>query len=116
MSTARAPKLRRAMRDASKAGHASAVIDGTLIPIDRGYAGPGAVHDLSAAPIWGLIQALAASGVVVMGDKGHLGEDTPHAMPQAALLPLARLTTGRGNPRPSNPRNRSMKRAQWERQ
>ena len=32
---ARAPKLRRALRGASKAGHAYVVIDGTLIPIDR---------------------------------------------------------------------------------
>ena len=32
---ARAPKLRRAVRDAKRAGHAYVVLDGTLIPIDR---------------------------------------------------------------------------------
>jgi len=32
---ARAPKLRTAVRDGSKAGHAYVVVDGTLIPIDR---------------------------------------------------------------------------------
>jgi Helix-turn-helix of DDE superfamily endonuclease/DDE superfamily endonuclease len=32
---ARSPKLRRALREAGKAGHAYVVIDGTLIPIDR---------------------------------------------------------------------------------
>jgi hypothetical protein len=32
---ARAPKLRTAIRDAQKAGHAYVVVDGTLIPIDR---------------------------------------------------------------------------------
>ena len=32
---ARAPKLRRAARDAKKAGHAYVVVDGTLISIDR---------------------------------------------------------------------------------
>jgi DDE superfamily endonuclease/Helix-turn-helix of DDE superfamily endonuclease len=32
---ARAPKLRTAIRDATKAGHAYVVVDGTLIPIDR---------------------------------------------------------------------------------
>ena len=32
---ARAPKLRKAVRDAKKAGHAYVVVDGTLIPIDR---------------------------------------------------------------------------------
>ena len=35
---------------------------------------PGAVHDLTAARIWGIVQALAASGLVVLGDKGYLGE------------------------------------------
>lgn len=33
--TARAPKLRAALREAKRAGHAYVVIDGTLIPIDR---------------------------------------------------------------------------------
>ncbi len=32
---ARAPKLRKAVRDAKKNGHAYVVVDGTLIPIDR---------------------------------------------------------------------------------
>jgi Helix-turn-helix of DDE superfamily endonuclease len=32
---ARAPKLRKAVRDAKKAGHAYVVLDGTLIPINR---------------------------------------------------------------------------------
>ncbi|HEV2376993.1 MAG TPA: transposase family protein [Streptosporangiaceae bacterium] len=32
---ARAPKLRKAVRDAKKKGHAYVVVDGTLIPIDR---------------------------------------------------------------------------------
>ena len=32
---ARAPKLRQAVRDAKKAGHAYVVLDGTLIPVDR---------------------------------------------------------------------------------
>ena len=104
---ARSPKLRQALRDAGKAGHAYLVIDGTLIPIDRVAADrpscsgkhrkhgmnlqviaspdsdivwvsgplPGAVHDLTAARIWGILQALGAAGPVVLGDKGYLGED-----------------------------------------
>ena len=32
---ARAPKLRRAVRDAARAGYAYVVLDGTLIPVDR---------------------------------------------------------------------------------
>ena len=31
----RAPKLRKAARDAKKAGHAYVILEGTLIPIDR---------------------------------------------------------------------------------
>jgi hypothetical protein len=31
---------------------------------------PGAVHDLTAARIWGIIAELAASGLVVLADKG----------------------------------------------
>jgi len=33
------------------------------------------VHDLTAARIWGIVRALAACGLVVLGDKGYLGED-----------------------------------------
>ena len=104
---ARSPKLRQALREAKKAGHAYLVIDGTLIPIDRVaadrpfYSGkhrrhgmnlqviagpdgdivwvsgplPGAVHDLAAARIWGIVRDLAACGLIVLGDKGYLGED-----------------------------------------
>ena len=36
---------------------------------------PGAVHDLTAARIWGIIAELDASGLVVLADKGYLGED-----------------------------------------
>ena len=36
---------------------------------------PGATHDLTAARIRGIVRALAASGLVVLGDKGYLGED-----------------------------------------
>jgi DDE superfamily endonuclease len=36
---------------------------------------PGAVHDLIAARIWGIIRELAACGLIVLGDKGYLGEE-----------------------------------------
>jgi hypothetical protein len=102
---ARSPKLRRALTQASDAGHAYLVIDGTLISADRVaadrpfYSGkhhrhgmnlqviaspggeilwvsgglPGAVHDLTAARIWGITRELAASGLVVLADKGYVG-------------------------------------------
>jgi hypothetical protein len=34
---------------------------------------PGAVHDLTAARIWGIVRELAASGLVVLADKGYIG-------------------------------------------
>jgi hypothetical protein len=110
---ARAPKLRRALRDAQGAGCAYVVLDGTLIPIDRVaadrpfYSGkhrkhginlqviaspagdiiwvsgplPGAVHDLTAARIWGILQALAASGLITLSDKGYHGAGEPVRTP-----------------------------------
>lgn len=33
----------------------------------------GATHDLKAARIWGVIRALAASGLIVLADKGYQG-------------------------------------------
>ena len=100
---ARTPKLRGALAAAKKAGHAFAVIDGTLVPIDRVaadrpfYSGkhrkhgmnlqvissgeilqvsgplPGATHDLTAARIWGIIRELEAAGLIVLADKGYIG-------------------------------------------
>src|ERR1700722_1061001 len=35
LHAARAPKLRKAVRDAKRAGYAYVILDGTLIPIDR---------------------------------------------------------------------------------
>ena len=102
---ARSPKLRRALADARKAGHAYVVIDGTLIPVEPGgcrpavllrqdrrhgmnlqvisapdgeilwVSGPlpGAVHDLTAARIWGILRELLACGLVVLADKGYAG-------------------------------------------
>ena len=36
---------------------------------------PGVVHDLTAARIWASSKALAVCGLVVLGDKGYLGEE-----------------------------------------
>jgi hypothetical protein len=36
---------------------------------------PGVVHNLTAARIWGIVAELAACGLIVLGDKGYLGED-----------------------------------------
>ena len=34
---------------------------------------PGAVHDLTAARIWGIVRQLAAAGLIVLADKGCIG-------------------------------------------
>jgi len=34
---------------------------------------PGAVHDLTAARIWGIVRELAAAGLIVLADKGYDG-------------------------------------------
>jgi DDE superfamily endonuclease len=34
---------------------------------------PGAVHDLTAARIWGIVRVLAAAGLIVLADKGYHG-------------------------------------------
>jgi DDE superfamily endonuclease/Helix-turn-helix of DDE superfamily endonuclease len=34
---------------------------------------PGAVHDLTAARIWGIVRELADAGLIVLADKGYIG-------------------------------------------
>jgi hypothetical protein len=42
---------------------------------------PGAVHDLTAARIWGILRELAASGLIVLADKGYHGAGEPIRIP-----------------------------------
>ena len=68
---ARAPKLRRAVRDAKRAGHAYVVLDGTLIPIDRVaadrpfYSGKHTKHGMN-------LQVIAGPGGDVLWVSGAL--------------------------------------------
>jgi DDE superfamily endonuclease len=72
---------------------------------------PGAVHDLTAARIWGITGKLAACGLVVLGDKGYLGEDgirtpyrgrnKPAAQKDANRAHARLLTRATAMPRPS---------------
>jgi hypothetical protein len=48
-----------------------AIPDGQIVWVSGPL--PGAVHDLTAAPIWGIVQEVAASGLVVLADKGYHG-------------------------------------------
>ena len=52
---------------------------------------PGAVHDLTAARIWGIIAELAASGLVVLADKGCTGAGDHVRVPYKALGHPGRL-------------------------
>ena len=42
---------------------------------------PGAVHDLTAARIWGILRRLAAAGLIVLADKGYHGAGGPLITP-----------------------------------
>jgi hypothetical protein len=42
---------------------------------------PGAVHDLTAARIWGIVRTLAAAGFIVLADKGYHGAGDPVITP-----------------------------------
>jgi hypothetical protein len=68
---ARAPKLRRAVRDAKRAGHAYVVLDGTLIPVGRVaadrpfYSGKHKKHGMN-------LQVIASPGGDVLWVSGAL--------------------------------------------
>jgi hypothetical protein len=68
---ARAPKLRKAVRDARKAGYAYVVVDGTLIPIDRVaadrpfYSGKHKKHGMN-------LQVIASPGGDILWVSGAL--------------------------------------------
>ena len=42
---------------------------------------PGAVHDLTAARIWGIMRELAAAGLITLSDKGYNGTGQPVLTP-----------------------------------
>jgi len=42
---------------------------------------PGAVHDLTAARIWGIVRELAAAGLITLSDKGYIGAGDPVRTP-----------------------------------
>ena len=62
---------------------------------------PGAVHDLTAARIWGIIGELAAAGLIVLAGKGYHGVGDPVLTPTGAATspPRRRRPTG---PTPSH--------------
>jgi hypothetical protein len=68
---------------------------------------PGAAHDLTAARIRGVIQALAACGLVVLGDKGYLGEDTIRTPCRGRNKPASQKDANRAHARLRGPGERA---------
>ena len=69
---------------------------------------PGAVHDQTAAWIWGIVRELAAAGLVMLADKGYLGEDCiAHARTGAGTSPTRRRDANRAHARLRTPGERA---------
>jgi len=60
---------------------------------------PGAVHDLTAARIWGIIRKLAASGLIALGDKGYVGEEDIRTPYRGRNKPALRKDANRAHDR-----------------
>ena len=74
---------------------------------------PGAVHDLTAARIWGIMRELAAAGLIVLADKGYTGAGgaRPDPLPRAEQARLAERRQPRPRPaaRPGERANAQLK-------
>jgi hypothetical protein len=68
---------------------------------------PDAVHDLTAARIWGIMRELAASGLVVLGDKGYRGEDHIHVPYRGRNKPASQKDANRAHARLRGPGERA---------
>ena len=68
---------------------------------------PGAVHDLTAARIWGIVAELAASGLVVLGDKGYIGEDGIRTPYRGRNKPASQKDANRAHARLRGPGERA---------
>ena len=68
---------------------------------------PGAVHDLTAARIWGIVAELAASGLVVLGDEGYLGEDCIRTPYKGRNKPASQKDANRAHARLRGPGERA---------
>ena len=68
---------------------------------------PGAVHDLTAARIWGIVRELAASGLVLLCDKGYLGEDRIRTPDRGRNKPASQKDANRAHARLRAPGERS---------
>jgi hypothetical protein len=96
---ARAPKLRQAVRDAKRAGHAYVILDGTLIPIDRlaadrpFYSGKHKMHGMNlqviAGPSGEILWVSEALPGSVHDKKAEWIWGVPDELEKAGLVTLA---------------------------
>ena len=73
---------------------------------------PGAVHDLTAARIWGIVRELAAAGLIVLADKGYIGAGgtcSPRTGAEQARLPESRQPRPRQAAGPGERANAQLK-------
>ncbi len=69
---------------------------------------PGAMHDLTAARIWGILRKLAAVGLVVLGDKGYIGAgDHVHTPYRGRNKPASQKTANRAHAQLRSPGERA---------
>jgi DDE superfamily endonuclease/Helix-turn-helix of DDE superfamily endonuclease len=69
---------------------------------------PGAVHDLTAARIWGIIRELAACGLIVLADKGYHGAGDPVRTPYRGRgKPASQKDANRGHAQLRSPGERA---------
>jgi DDE superfamily endonuclease len=96
---ARAPRLRQAVRDAQKAGHAYVILDGTLIPVDRVaadrpfYSGKHRRHGMNlqviASPGGDILWVSGALPGSVHDKKAEWIRGVPAGLEAAGLVTLA---------------------------
>ena len=69
---------------------------------------PGAVHDLTAARIWGMVRELGACGLVVVADKGYHGVGDPVRTPYRGRgKPASQKDANRAHAKLRGPRERA---------
>ena len=68
---------------------------------------PGAVHDLTAARIRGIIAELAACGLVVPGDEGYLGQEHIRVPYRGRNTPASQKEANRAHARLRGPGERA---------
>jgi len=69
---------------------------------------PGSVHDLTAARIWGIVRELAASGLIVLADKGYHGASDHIRVPyRGKNKPGAQKAANRAHARLRSPAERA---------